>query len=65
MVEWLLLNRVDLKSGGRSVTEAIQFAVLIGPNVAETGLPVADVAMAGTQVTVDAVVASGSHQRAS
>jgi hypothetical protein len=59
MVERLFFDGVDLECGGRGVAEAVEFAVLIGAYVAETGLAVADVAVARTEVTVDAVVGFG------
>ena len=59
MVERFFFDGVDLKSGGRSVAESVELAVLVGTNVAETGLAVADMAVARAKVTVDSIVGFG------
>jgi hypothetical protein len=59
MVEGLFLDGINLESGGRSVTESVELAVLIGTDVAEAGLAMTDVAVAGTEITVDAIVGFG------
>jgi len=60
VVERLFLDGIDLEGGGGGVTEAEEFAVLIDADEAKTGLAGADMAMARTEKTVDAVVGLGS-----
>src|SRR5271157_753895 len=59
MAERLFLDGIDLKSGGGSVAEAEEFAILVDADEAETRLAGADVAVARTEVAVDAVVGFG------
>ncbi len=59
MVEGLFFDGVDLKSGGRGVAQTEEFAVLIDADETETRLAVADVAVARTEITVDAAVRFG------
>jgi hypothetical protein len=59
MVQGLLFYGVNLKRGWCSVAEGVEFTVVIGANVAEAGLAVADMAVTGTEKTVDAVVGFG------
>ena len=59
MIEGLFLDGIDLEGGGRSVAEAVEFAVLVGADVTEAGLAVADVAMARAEVAVNAVIGFG------
>ena len=56
MVEGLFFDGIDLERGGRGVAEREEFAVLIDTDEAETGLAVADVAVAGAEIAVDAAV---------
>jgi hypothetical protein len=60
MAEGLFLDGIDLESGGGGVAEAEEFAALIDADETETGLAGADVAVARTEVAVDAVVGFGS-----
>ena len=59
MIEGLFLDRVNLQSGGRAVTEAEKFSVLIYTDEAKTGLAVANVAVSRTEITMDAVACFG------
>ena len=56
MVERLFFDGVNLESGGGSVTDAEESAVLIDANETETGLAGADVAVARAEIAVDATV---------
>jgi len=60
MAEGLFFDGIDLESGGRSVAEAEEFAALIDADETETGLAGADVAMARTEIAVEAAVGIGS-----
>jgi hypothetical protein len=59
MIEGLFFDGVNLKSGGGSVAEADEFAALIDPDVAKTGLAWTDVAVARAKIAMDAVVRFG------
>jgi len=59
MIEGLFFDGVDLQGGGSGVAEAVEFAVFVGADIAETGLALADVTVARAKVTVDAVVRFG------
>jgi hypothetical protein len=60
MAERLFLDGVHLEGGGGSVAEAEEFAVLIDADEAEARLAGTDVAVARTEITVDAIVGFGS-----
>ncbi len=59
VIERLLFDGIDLKRGGRGIAETVQLSVLVDSDVAETGLAWANVAMAGAEVTVNAIVRFG------
>ena len=59
MAEGLLLDGINLESGGRSVAEAEEFAALIDADETETGLAGADVAMARTEIAMEAAIGIG------
>lgn len=56
MVERLFLNGVDLDRRRGSVTQAVKLAAFVHADEAEASLPVADVAMAGTKITMRLIV---------
>jgi len=60
MAEGLFFDGIDLESGGRSVAEAVEFAILIDADETEARLAGADVAVARTQIAVEAAVGIGS-----
>jgi hypothetical protein len=59
MVKRFFFDRVDLEGGGRGVAEAVEFAVLVGADIAEARLAVADMAVARAEVAVDTIVGFG------
>jgi hypothetical protein len=60
MAERLFFDGIDLESRGRGIAEAKEFATLIDANETEPGLAGTDVAVAGTEVAVEAAVGVGS-----
>jgi hypothetical protein len=60
MVERLFFDGINLKGGWGSVAQAEEFAVLVDADETKTGLAGADVAVAGAEIAVDAVVGFGS-----
>jgi hypothetical protein len=48
MIKGLLLNGVDLDSGGSAIAEIEELSILVDTDEAEAGLPVANVAVART-----------------
>jgi len=65
VAERLFFDGINLESGGRSIAEAEEFAALVDADETEAGLAGADVAVARTEVAVDAAVGIGAHQSAS
>ncbi len=59
MIERLFFDGIDLKGRRGSIAKTVQFAILIGTDIAEAGLAVADVAVSRAQVTVDPIVRLG------
>src|SRR5580700_18220 len=59
MVKRFFFDRVDLEGGGGGVAEAGEFAVLVGADIAEARLAVADMAVARAEVAVDTIVGFG------
>ena len=60
MAEGLFFDGINLQSGGRGIAEAEEFSALIDADETETGLAGADVAVARTEVAVEAAVGIGS-----
>jgi len=60
VAERLFFRWINLESGGRSIAEAEEFAALVDADETEAGLAGADVAVARTEVAVDAAVGIGS-----
>jgi len=59
MAEGLFFDGIDLESGRRGVAEAEEFAALVDADEAEAGLAGADVAVARTEVAVEAALGIG------
>src|ERR1700728_511620 len=59
MIQWLLLDWIDLQRGRVRVAEAIKLPAFVCANEAETGLPLANVAVPRTQVAMDLAVRRG------
>ena len=59
MAEGLFLDGIDLESGGGGIAEAEELAAPIHADEAETGLAGADVAVARTEIAVEAAVGIG------
>ena len=52
MIEWLLLNRINLQRSRMRITQAVKLPALIRPYVAEPSLPLANMAMPRTKIAV-------------
>jgi hypothetical protein len=59
MVKRFFFDRVDLEGGGRGVAETVEFAVLVGADIAETRLAGTNVAVARAKVAVHTIVGFG------
>jgi hypothetical protein len=59
MIQRFFFNWIDLQRGGRCVSQAIKFSAFIDADKAETALPFSDVAVARTEIAVDASVGHG------
>src|SRR5208337_3638356 len=56
MIQWFLLDGIDLQCGGSAVAQAIKLAVLIDADKAESRLSGMNVAVARAQIAVDPAV---------
>src|SRR6202030_3796581 len=56
MIEWLLLDRIDLQRRRRSVSQAVKLSALIHANETKARLPFPNMAMPRAQIAVHAPV---------
>ncbi len=59
MIQGLFLNGVNLERGGCTVAKIEELSILIDADEAETGLAVANVAVSGTEIAMNAVARFG------